>query len=439
MKVGFVMPIGPGHEMLAEDAQDSIAEAYARHPGPFSAYELIVMDDTQGRVGRSASRNLGVTRAVAQGCDWVFFLDADDLLHPDAFRTAQAAIEQGYDAVWGAICELAADESGWSLRAGQLETIAGVADILSNEPQRTLQIGHFVRAALAARLPFAEDLDCGEDFDYYYRVWSSARCTKLRAPLFINRVGMHSTGPRSATGRQWREAVEAMIAARCREVGLHRDFTHDGENFRFYIHDPFDLIQRCHLQGLFFEAAELAHLRARLPAGLHVLEVGANVGNHAVYFGRFLRPRRLTLLEPNPAAAALLRQNLDANHVVADLTHLALGAGRAAGRYGLQSPQPHNLGATRLAPADAGAVEVRPLDALGLDAVDFVKIDVEGMEFDVLEGARQLITRDRPVLLIEIGRANLPGFAAWCDTQRYAVEREFAGVHAVNFVVAPRP
>jgi FkbM family methyltransferase len=48
------------------------------------------------------------------------------------------------------------------------------------------------------------------------------------------------------------------------------------------------------------------------------------------------------------------------------------------------------------------SVPVMPLDALDLDRVSFVKIDVEGHESSVIAGARATLERDRPVLLVEI-------------------------------------
>jgi FkbM family methyltransferase len=48
------------------------------------------------------------------------------------------------------------------------------------------------------------------------------------------------------------------------------------------------------------------------------------------------------------------------------------------------------------------AVAARPLDALGLGPVGLIKIDVEGHELAVIEGARRTLARDRPALVVEI-------------------------------------
>lgn len=439
MKVGVITPVGPGHELLAEDAKDSVTEAFAAAAGPFDAFELIAVDDTQGRLGRSAARNLGVAHAAEAGCEWVFFLDADDLMHPGAFRAAQSAVAAGFDAIWGAICELDADEQGTTLRAGQLEAIAGVGDLLGNDPWFTLQMGHFVRRAVAAATPFATDLDCGEDFDYYYRVWSAHRCCKLREPLFINRRGLHSTGPRAATDAQWRLAVEAMIADRCRASGFHRAFTHRGESFRFFVDDPFDPRQREHLQGRFADAAGLEALAARLAPGGVLLEAGAHAGNRAAYLGRFLAPQRLIVLEPNPPVADLLARNLAANAIPAESRWLALAAGAASGRGVLRpSSRRHDSAGMRVEAAPDGPVELRPLDALDLDRVDFLGIDVGGDELAVLAGARRLLARCRPALCVAVAPERAQAFAAWCDSAAYTVSLTLPHTGTPQLCLEPR-
>lgn len=211
MKCAVITPIGPGHEYLYEDAFDSANAAFAHDSGPFSELLLLPIDDRQGELGRSAARNAGVGQADRQGAEWLFFLDADDVMLRTAFATSAPFLPE-YDAVWGQICCAGLDAGPPEVRPGQVRHIAGLPDLLSHDPFLLLQMGHFARVAAALPTPFDTALDAGEDFDYYLRMWSRYRCTKIGEPLFINRRGAHSIGPRSATGRQWREAVGRVIA-----------------------------------------------------------------------------------------------------------------------------------------------------------------------------------------------------------------------------------
>jgi FkbM family methyltransferase len=59
------------------------------------------------------------------------------------------------------------------------------------------------------------------------------------------------------------------------------------------------------------------------------------------------------------------------------------------------------------------AIQKMSIDALNLPRVDFIKLDIEGMELEALEGARQTIERSHPIFLVEsikAGRERLRGF-----------------------------
>jgi hypothetical protein len=66
---------------------------------------------------------------------------------------------------------------------------------------------------------------------------------------------------------------------------------------------------------------------------------------------------------------------------------------------------------------------VFPLDDLDL-AVDFIKIDVEGMELEVLKGAQQLVARCHPLMMIEAQDANREALLALAAQLGYALEWE---------------
>lgn len=209
-RCAIVSPVGPGHADVYRQAECSIRDACIRGAGPFREIVPFRIDDPEGKVGRSRARNFAVQQALAQGIEWVFFLDADDLLVPDVFLNVEPYLDS-YDAIWGQIYSFDDGTNQAERREGQLGQTDRFADILGSDPFFSLQMGHFVRTEVAAKYPFNEQLDAGEDFDYYLRVWERERCIKLDAALFANRRGLHSSGPRSATGRDWTFTVNHML------------------------------------------------------------------------------------------------------------------------------------------------------------------------------------------------------------------------------------
>jgi len=79
-----------------------------------------------------------------------------------------------------------------------------------------------------------------------------------------------------------------------------------------------------------------------------------------------------------------------------------------------------------------------PLDDIIEDSVDFIKIDVESMELDVLMGARGIVDRDRPLILVEVQDENLPRFLSVVESFGYRVERVFPDQAYANYFLAPR-
>lgn len=188
MDVQTIIPLGPGHEDIVQEAIDS------------SPFECLVVDDTEGHFGRSHARNCGVQEAEAE---WLFFLDADDVFHKD-YKKAFKYFKD-YDAVYGLI-------NDGQIRIPQVRSLT-FKDLLDKDPYQTLQMGHFVRREIALRHPFNENMNCGEDFDYHIRLWRHHDCIKIPYSLFVNRRGHHSTGPKSADGEDWRIAVVSLQAA----------------------------------------------------------------------------------------------------------------------------------------------------------------------------------------------------------------------------------
>lgn len=151
---------------------------------------------------------------------------------------------------------------------------------------------------------------------------------------------------------------------------------------------------------------ELSALRAILAPGGTAVDVGANQGFFAFAFSQIAD--RVEAFEPNPDYAAFARRMLGRRARV----H-AVALSNRAGRRKFVVPVSEegtvlHLGGA-LAP-DRGAdaktlcfeVDVRTLDGYGFTDVRVIKVDVEGSEMNVLEGARNTILHDRPALIVEL-------------------------------------
>jgi FkbM family methyltransferase len=182
----------------------------------------------------------------------------------------------------------------------------------------------------------------------------------------------------------------------------------------FAFTNPNDRIQRKHRRGKYYEPDELEAIRGFFKPGSIFCDLGSNIGNHTLFALLSLGAARSIVVEPNPTAYELLTINLILNNLLdrVDLSHLGFGVGsEASGGYGMSVPDT-NLGAGSLQ-AGAGTIEIRTADSLLAEThVDFIKIDVEGMEVAVLQGLRDTLARCKPVVFVEIDRANDAAFCA---------------------------
>jgi FkbM family methyltransferase len=146
-----------------------------------------------------------------------------------------------------------------------------------------------------------------------------------------------------------------------------------------------------------------------LQPSMTAVEVGANIGVHTIALARFVGPQgRVVAFEPQRIVFQMLCANIALNALTNVAVHQS-AVGRALGSIvvpGIDYSQPGNFGGVSLGSAEQGErVNVVTIDALALPACELIKIDVEGMERDVIEGAMSTIQRFRPRLYVENDRA----------------------------------
>jgi FkbM family methyltransferase len=162
-----------------------------------------------------------------------------------------------------------------------------------------------------------------------------------------------------------------------------------------------------------YEREQTALFEQLIRPGDTVLDVGANIGYYTLLAAVLVGPTgRVHSFEPEPRNAGFLRRHAEINRmrrVTVQQAAVSDRAGTARFDFGSGSGTGHL--------ADAGALEVR---TLRLDdycaehglAPSAVKIDVEGAEMSVLQGARGMLERHRPVVFLsthgaEVHRASL--------------------------------
>jgi len=162
-----------------------------------------------------------------------------------------------------------------------------------------------------------------------------------------------------------------------------------------------------------FEPNEFHFLGQILKPGMTVLDVGANEGLYTLFSARRVGAAgRVVAFEPSSRERSKLQRNVRRNRL-GNVTVVPCAVGSSEGTAALQIAagvhSGHNtLGALVYDDAPAVGVEHVPverldtlIERLGVATVDVIKIDVEGAELHVLEGARRTLAAHRPILMVE--------------------------------------
>jgi FkbM family methyltransferase len=151
-----------------------------------------------------------------------------------------------------------------------------------------------------------------------------------------------------------------------------------------------------------------------------VLDVGANVGAHAVFLSHLVGEKgKVLAFEPLPPNVEAISETMRKRSRIDNISVLQLAVGNPAeaGRPVVIRAPADDLTQASLQLQQAGSWQLKvslreftvPLTSLdmqahvqALSAIDFVKIDVEGGELDVLKGAERTLRRHRPLVYCEV-------------------------------------
>lgn len=156
---------------------------------------------------------------------------------------------------------------------------------------------------------------------------------------------------------------------------------------------------------------ELLACKTFIPRGGFVIDVGGSFGIYTLFFANFVGPDgRVLTFEPGTLSFSILSQNVSGSGLKnIEIHKMALSATQGEKTLYHIANSPVNFSLGGASGVIGETVSTAPLDAVisgGHDRkVSFIKMDVEGYEKFVLDGAQQTIASDRPVVMFEVSRS----------------------------------
>lgn len=165
-----------------------------------------------------------------------------------------------------------------------------------------------------------------------------------------------------------------------------------------------DIIQRYIFRHKrFFEANILTYVKENyLHQSMVYLDCGANIGNHTIFFSLVAKAKKVYAFEGLKDTYEILDKNIRLNNLEqVKAYNYVLGAHEGYAEVSTYTDD--NIGGTSFSETSESKIKMIKIDDFDIEEkVDFIKMDVEGFEANVLRGMEQLLKRDRPILMIEI-------------------------------------
>jgi FkbM family methyltransferase len=206
-----------------------------------------------------------------------------------------------------------------------------------------------------------------------------------------------------------------------------------------------------------YEPAEINRVLSLLDARRHchgpgvvAIDCGANIGVHTVQWAKHMNGwGQVVAIEPQERIYYALAGNIAINNCFnARAIHAAVTSRPGTMKIpSLDYCVPTSFGSLELTQrsdsepigqpidySENNLVEIQTvsLDSLGMDRIDLIKIDVEGMEPDALEGACETIKRHYPILVVEMIKSDRQQLRSWLESFGYLPLQDRANLVAVH-------
>jgi FkbM family methyltransferase len=207
-----------------------------------------------------------------------------------------------------------------------------------------------------------------------------------------------------AQSRGYMHAVYRSQAALAAEAHMLETASIGFQDLRIHTRSTDANSSRDYLAGFDQSLTTFEVYRRLIAPGTAAVDVGANLGIHSLVLASCVgKQGRVYAYEPNSALRERFIENMTLN-AVQNVVFRGSGAGSSDGTSRFSPPKNQfYIGLGKFDPCGSIETEMVTLDSdlRGAGPISLIKVDVEGMEMEVVRGARSLIADHRPALVLE--------------------------------------
>lgn len=185
----------------------------------------------------------------------------------------------------------------------------------------------------------------------------------------------------------------------------HFEFMYRGKKIKFYLPDRDDTIQKKIIKTRnFYEVLMLEDIKRKIPPNSVFVDAGANIGNHTIYFSNICDAKKIYSFEPRKDLCKVMIRNLEINKAIDNVELYGCALGDGLYKVDINIKNKKKLAMSHAGQSTKITTNVYPMDYALFDRVrkiHLIKIDVGGVEMEVLNGSKKIIQRDSPVLYIQ--------------------------------------
>ena len=352
---------------------------------------------------------------------WIFFLKPGEIPLPNIIESAAVGFEC-YHAIWGGVLVQNDTTNILEHLEGTRFGCTDLPKLIFRNPEKWLNCSFFIRAD-KAQLATGNDL---LDPKFYLEMWRHQQCIKLGVSFVIQNGVLNYQ-------EQWENILKYV-----RSTSIIKQFDFDNQNLTFRIAYWNPYIESKLVSGHVFEDSQLLALKNIINPGATIVDVGANIGQHTIFFAKNLGAKKVIPIEPNPDFSNIIRENILLNQADnIDISFLGYGVGEKHEKCSIvesfANPQD-----TTVEYDENGNIPVYPLDDLIEEVIHLIKIDVDEHEMKVLFGMKNILKSIRPILAIEVLHPNLTEFLKMMEEFNYRIDHLFSNPQYTDIVAIPR-